>query len=237
MGQWIRFSTLAMIMYMVLADDSPGFFLKVSKNVPRIGRRSGSEFENFFLKQSKSVPRIGRRGYVDSSNPEETVGSWYQRYVQPGKRMSELDTENFIRNYNLVQPFDIKVVLQSILSNDEKQQSKLKFVSWDDFDQALQSDTQLFVKLSSIARDKEIEELKKILQEEKEAQISLGLMNGGVGAPQFIPLHGSANFENNKLNGKDNYYYRADRSYENDFYKINLAAQNGKLNKEIPQNI
>lgn len=40
-------------------DESPGFFLKVSKNVPRLGRRSG-DFENFFLKASKSVPRIGR---------------------------------------------------------------------------------------------------------------------------------------------------------------------------------
>lgn len=44
-------------------EESPGFFLKVTKNVPRLGRRSQSnnEFENFFLKASKTVPRIGRR--------------------------------------------------------------------------------------------------------------------------------------------------------------------------------
>lgn len=43
-------------------SESPGFFLKVTKNVPRLGRRSHSlsDFENFFLKTSKSVPRIGR---------------------------------------------------------------------------------------------------------------------------------------------------------------------------------
>lgn len=42
--------------------ETPGFFLKVTKNVPRLGRRSHqlSDFENFFLKTSKSVPRIGR---------------------------------------------------------------------------------------------------------------------------------------------------------------------------------
>lgn len=42
--------------------ETPGFFLKVAKNVPRLGRRSHSlsDFENFFLKTSKSVPRIGR---------------------------------------------------------------------------------------------------------------------------------------------------------------------------------
>lgn len=43
----------------VNANNNPGFFLKTSKNVPRIGKRQ--EFENFFLKQSKSVPRIGKR--------------------------------------------------------------------------------------------------------------------------------------------------------------------------------
>ncbi|XP_069688185.1 uncharacterized protein ETH isoform X2 [Periplaneta americana] len=44
----------------ISADDSgTNFFLKASKSVPRIGRRS--EYDNFFLKASKSVPRIGRR--------------------------------------------------------------------------------------------------------------------------------------------------------------------------------
>lgn len=45
-----------------ISTETPGFFLKVTKNVPRLGRRSHqlSDFENFFLKTSKSVPRIGR---------------------------------------------------------------------------------------------------------------------------------------------------------------------------------
>lgn len=49
--------------------ETPGFFLKVSKNIPRLGRRSQnslSDFENFFLKTSKSVPRIGRSGAVST---------------------------------------------------------------------------------------------------------------------------------------------------------------------------
>jgi hypothetical protein len=40
-------------------DTGTNFFLKASKSVPRIGRRS--EYDNFFPKASKSVPRIGRR--------------------------------------------------------------------------------------------------------------------------------------------------------------------------------
>lgn len=59
-------SAFAVVIFAVIcqaADESPGFFLKVTKNVPRLGRRSQSvnEFENFFLKASKTVPRIGRR--------------------------------------------------------------------------------------------------------------------------------------------------------------------------------
>lgn len=48
--------------------ENPGFFLKVTKNVPRIGRRSQgvSDFDTFFLKASKSVPRIGRRSQMVS---------------------------------------------------------------------------------------------------------------------------------------------------------------------------
>lgn len=55
----------------VLCDDGT-FFLKVAKNVPRIGKRNKSNsnnnddsFEKFFLKASKSVPRIGRRGNTE----------------------------------------------------------------------------------------------------------------------------------------------------------------------------
>lgn len=42
--------------------ETPGFFLKVTKNIPRIGRRSNDfgDIGNFFLKASKSVPRLGR---------------------------------------------------------------------------------------------------------------------------------------------------------------------------------
>lgn len=38
-------------------NESPGFFLKITKNVPRLGRRSDS----YFLKNMKTIPRIGRR--------------------------------------------------------------------------------------------------------------------------------------------------------------------------------
>lgn len=38
------------------ADESPGFFLKITKNVPRLGKRT----ESFVMKNIKTIPRIGR---------------------------------------------------------------------------------------------------------------------------------------------------------------------------------
>ncbi len=56
-----------LFVYFTYGQENPGFFLKVSKNVPRIGRRS-ENYENNFLKQTKSVPRIGRRSKIVSNS-------------------------------------------------------------------------------------------------------------------------------------------------------------------------
>jgi hypothetical protein len=56
-------------------ETGTNFFLKASKSVPRIGRRS--EYDNFFLKASKNVPRIGRRREMSPivSNGEALCGN------------------------------------------------------------------------------------------------------------------------------------------------------------------
>ncbi|PSN34798.1 hypothetical protein C0J52_24369 [Blattella germanica] len=66
LGLCARIAVAVLVVVSTLAvgatgEDGAGtnFFLKASKSVPRIGRRS--EYDNFFLKASKSVPRIGRR--------------------------------------------------------------------------------------------------------------------------------------------------------------------------------
>lgn len=65
--------------------ETPGFFLKVSKNIPRLGRRSQntlSDFENFFLKTSKSVPRIGRSGPVNTVIFNELMNNFLEKYIE-----------------------------------------------------------------------------------------------------------------------------------------------------------
>lgn len=92
---------------------------------------------NPFIKQGgKNVPRLGRR-----SDP-------LTRTVDEGKL------------YNHVQPFDSKFILD-FLTDDLFIDGELKFVSWNDFDKALEADTGLKKKLASIARDNEVSELKR----------------------------------------------------------------------------
>lgn len=65
--------SLTIVLFAVLllalgqADESPGFFLKITKNVPRLGKRT----ESFVMKNMKTIPRMGR------SDPEvDILHSW-----------------------------------------------------------------------------------------------------------------------------------------------------------------
>lgn len=189
----------------ITGDDSPGFFLKVqTKNVPRVkllndfgkcfykiflqlGKRN-----NFFIKQgSKNIPRIGRRSSL-SPNPVEEL-----------------------KYYNHVQPFDSKFMLDFLSDELFVGNGDLKFVSWADFDKALASDTQLKMKLTSIARDKEIDELKKLVyatsdgNNESEVYGRPVMYNDPTTQKiyqKFIPYDASDNFKYNNVEN-DAYFY------------------------------
>lgn len=87
---------------------------------------------------SKNIPRLGRRSDPYSSDSG--------------------------RNYNHVQPIDSKFLFDFLNSNDISE-GDLKFLSWDDLDRALESDGKLKQKLASIARDNEIEQLRRFAME------------------------------------------------------------------------
>ncbi|XP_034941596.1 uncharacterized protein ETH isoform X2 [Chelonus insularis] len=48
------------------ADEVPAFFLKIAKNIPRVGRSGRSE--DFFLKPSRNIPRVTRGDENFSTN-------------------------------------------------------------------------------------------------------------------------------------------------------------------------
>lgn len=62
-----------------------------------------------------------------------------------------------------MQPFDSKFMIDFLTGELFAGNGDLKFVSWDDFDKALESDTGLKKKLANISQDKEIAELKNLI--------------------------------------------------------------------------
>ncbi|XP_035792769.1 uncharacterized protein LOC118466965 [Anopheles albimanus] len=193
------------ICYTATATESPGFFIKLSKSVPRIGRRG--DLENFFLKQSKSVPRIGRRagGYMmlhrEAAVPlQDTAGSnWFERYMKTVKRPApggaSLGMDDAGKSYKKIRPLDLNHIID-ILSDDLFFGSDLKFISWEVLDEALEEDPELLQKLASLARDKEVQQLKHMLGANGEEQL------------QYVPL------DRNEINGASSraYMYRVDRA-------------------------
>ncbi|XP_037044937.1 uncharacterized protein LOC119080633 [Bradysia coprophila] len=167
------------LLCMVTCNDTPGFFLKVSKNIPRIGRRS-SDFDNFFLKSSKNVPRIGRRDQFveDSHSPEVRAQQWYDQIMTSSKRAA---------GYNNVQPFDSKFLLD-IFAREHIDPEDFRFVSWQDFDIALESDEQLFKKLIELAKTNQ----------------EVAAMTHNVNIDKFVPMNGGTSL-----------FYRTERSDTN----------------------
>ncbi|KAJ6641335.1 hypothetical protein Bhyg_06271 [Pseudolycoriella hygida] len=165
----------------IACNDTPGFFLKVSKNIPRIGRRS-SDFDSFFLKSSKSVPRIGRRDQFvdDTHSPEGFTQQWYDRIMTSSKRASGV-------GYNNVQPFDTKFLLD-MFASEHIDPEDFKFVSWKDFDIALESDEQLFKKLIELA---------------KTSHEIATMTSHSMNFDKFVPMG---------ANGGNSLYYRTERS-------------------------
>ena len=100
----------------------------------------------------------------------------------PSKRTSS--------TYNNIQPFDSHSLLNLLASKDVNSDD-FKFISWKDFDIALESDQMLFEKLISLTEmENEIPEFDEFKHD------------------HFVPL-------DNDLGVNDNFFYRVDRSANN----------------------
>ncbi|XP_075168493.1 uncharacterized protein LOC142240675 [Haematobia irritans] len=134
------------------ADDSPGFFLKITKNVPRLGRRSDKEFEQGFLRNYKTIPRIGRS--LESDRNFSSLLNWLQsqsprtftKRVLLNPHLTHMATENEL---SVVQPVNSNT-LRELLNKNAIPRDNVKFVHWKDFDRALQLDMELYAKVSSL---------------------------------------------------------------------------------------
>lgn len=89
--------------------------------------------------------------------------------------------------YNNLQPFDTKFLLD-IFASEHLDPEDFKFVSWKDFDIALESDVQLFNKLIELAKTNK----------------EMGPFNQNMHIDRFVPMGGG--------NGGNSLYYRTERS-------------------------
>uniref|UniRef100_A0A1B0GG67 Uncharacterized protein n=1 Tax=Glossina morsitans morsitans TaxID=37546 RepID=A0A1B0GG67_GLOMM len=113
------------------ADESPGFFLKIPKNIPRLGRRSA-----LGSKQENSV---------------STLNDWF---ISSASRKRALFNAPLLvpeRELAVVQPVNSNTLLE-LLEKDAIANENIKFVHWKDFDLALQLDGDLYDKVSSLGR-------------------------------------------------------------------------------------
>jgi hypothetical protein len=138
----------------------------------------------------KNVPRLGRRSGFISNNAEE------------------------LKSYNHVQPFNSKFILD-FLSDDSISESDLKFISWNDFDRALESDSELKSKLTSISRDKEIEELKRLIDTDDNEvygrPVSYNDPTTNKISQKFVPYDRNNHFKYNNMENEV-YYYNNEHS-------------------------
>ena len=110
-----------------------------------------------------------------------------------------------IKSYNNIQPFD-SFNLYEMINNDKgsgNNLNSLKFVSWKDFDIALEQDNVLYKKLIELSHDKDLE---KLLNGNK------NLMH----IDNFVPLESNDVNNVNNYDTDDSYYYRTSRQKDNE---------------------
>ncbi|XP_064540326.1 uncharacterized protein ETH [Drosophila montana] len=188
------------------ADESPGFFLKITKNVPRLGKRS----EGFPMKNIKTIPRIGR------SDPQASVTpllAWLwdmdMDLVQPQLSKRRLPGNggagHVERELNVVQPVNSNTLLE-LLDRNAIPTEQVKFVHWKDFDRALQADSELYAKVIHLGRDPD-QSLKQDLN-----------------FNSYIPIFGSDDGLGNNFmlyNKDDRDLYGSDNRYNRNFMEYN----------------
>ncbi|KAH8346409.1 hypothetical protein KR084_011899 [Drosophila pseudotakahashii] len=138
-------SLLVALVAVSQGDDSPGFFLKITKNVPRLGKRG----ESFAMKNLKTIPRIGRS---EQSSVTPLLAWLWNVDTSPSKRrLPSGEPVAREQELNVVQPVNSNTLLE-LLDNNAIPSEQVKFVHWKDFDRALQADVDLYSKVIQLGR-------------------------------------------------------------------------------------
>lgn len=134
---------------------------------------------------------------VDADVPNsERNPTWYDRMMTPAKRrLSGQSVElGGPKSYRTVQPFDSNFLFD-IVANDNVNKDHFKFVSWQDFDVALESDTELFEKLVSLAK----------------GEHELHGLADKVSVEHFVPMGGADGPDGQRYREGNSIFYRMNR--------------------------
>lgn len=112
----------------------------------------------------------------EAHSPETLNQQWYDQIMTSSKRSA---------GYSNVQPFDTKFLLD-LFAREHVDPDDFKFVSWKDFDIALESDEKLFKKLIELAKSNH----------------EVASMGHNINIDNFIPMSGSTG---------SSMFYRAER--------------------------
>ncbi|XP_055850512.1 uncharacterized protein LOC129915073 [Episyrphus balteatus] len=155
---FLSLSIVLAVIVVTLADESPGFFLKITKNIPRLGRRSDKQFGNLFFKNAKQIPRIGRRNEMENDESNSKLLKTLEEMSSPSKRFIN-PAPSTSREYSVVQPVNANTLIE-LIEKDAIPRDNIKFVHWKDFDRALQVDNDLYNKVVSLGRkpDRQLKE-------------------------------------------------------------------------------
>jgi hypothetical protein len=150
---------------------------------------------------------------VDSSFPEETIPAfWYQNYLKESKRalhhqQNDMDYDfELVKDLKNIQPIDEKFLVD-ILADEMPPTNNLRFISWQDFDQALERDPELYRKLTSLAKEKELDDLVMLMEP------GAGKIASQYTVNKFVPKYASKGSKN------DVTFYRTQRSVGSELEK------------------
>lgn len=128
---------------------------------------------------------------VTTTIDEQRPATWFDRLVQPAAKRMSAANALAAAAYRKVQPFDSNVLIDLVTAhgNGRPTTEDLKFVSWRDFDLALEADTELFGKLAELAKG----EADMLAADEHALEFE-----------EFVPMNSGA--------GNSGMYYRVNRA-------------------------
>ena len=140
----------------------------------------------------------------------EFLGQGDKHIPRIGKHQDFSQDVEELKFYNHIQPMDSKFVLDFLTKELFQGDHDLKFVAWNDFDAALETDTEFKQKLELIAKEKKIDELKKLAEENAEKEQKFFIERPSTEPRKFYQKFIPYDASDSGVRENDDFYYNVD---------------------------